>query len=135
MVTAILNIGLSSYEGSNYEEALESMLVTMRKASALKWLGSLGYDFYVEDRSHPVLDKGHEPTLVVVLWDVRLAPAEFDKSIFSLCEEIGQWCIAVTFTSDWIAPRTVFGRLVGPGKERYEPFDATKFINPIRQVR
>lgn len=135
MVTAVLNIGLSSYEGSKYEEKLESMLVTMRKGYAFKWLGSLGYDFYVEDRSHPVLDKGHEPTLVAVLFDVRLATAEFDKPIFALCEEIGQWCIAATFTSDWIAPRTVFGRIIGPGKERYEPFDAMKFINPIRNIK
>lgn len=134
MVTAILNIGLSSYEGSKYEEKLESMLVTLRKIKALEWVCRLGVDFYVEDRSHPVLDAGHEPTLVVVLCGVKLTHVT-DEKVNALCESIGQHCIAATFTSDWISPRTVFGRLIGPGKHLYEPFDDIKFINPIRSIK
>lgn len=134
MVTAVINVGLSSFEGSKYEPALEAMLVQLRKAKTLEWLARLGCDFYVEDRAHPVLDAGHEPTIVAILFDVRLTTLT-EEIVTSLCDDIGQWCIAVAFTSSWLNRNHVFGKLMGPGKARYEPFDAMKFINPIRSFK
>ena len=135
MVTCILNIGLSSYEGSKYEEALESMLVTLRKGKALEWVAKLGHDFYVEDRSHPVLDRGHEPTLVVVLYNTKITMAEFKPKVHTLCEDIGQHCIAAVLWSDWVAVQQRMGYLIGPGAYLFDPFDFMKFINPIRSIK
>lgn len=133
MTTAILNIGLSSNPPWT-EEGLEAMLVTLRKGKTFEWLAKLGKDFYVEDRTHPVLDADHEPTIVAVVFDVRLGDFT-DASVQGLCDDIGQWCIAVKFQNSFVYPRSVFGRLLGNGRARYEPFDDMKFLNPIRRIK
>jgi hypothetical protein len=129
---ATLNIGLSSYEGSNYAPELESMLVTLRKAKALEWLANLGKDFYVEDRANPVLDAGNEPTMVVVVFDIRKDDIS-EASVRGLCDLIGQHCIAVLKESDFPTYQRD-GYLCGRNPGPWMPFDFMRFIVPSRKI-
>ena len=132
-VNVTLNIGLSSCPDGEYIEIMEAPLVSTRKAAAFKWLAGLGYDFYVEDRSHPVLDRGHEPCVVAVLFTSIMDHRAFARAVFELCDEIGQLCIAVKFGVPG-SPACDQGMIVGPGSSVFGEFDPDKFLNPLRSV-
>ena len=132
-VNVTLNIGLSSCQDAEYIEIMEAPLVSTRRAVALKWLAGLGYDFYVEDRSNPVLDRGTEPCVVAVLFATIMDHGAFTRAVFELCDEIGQLCIAVKFGVPG-SRACDQGVLVGPGSSVFGEFDPDKFLNPLRSV-
>ena len=139
-VHVTLNIGLSSCQVGEYtrpvgeyNEVREAIRVGTRKAAAFKWLAGLGYDFYVEDRSNPVLDRGTEPCVVAVLFAPIMLDPSFTSAVHELCDEIWQSCIAVKFGVPG-SPACDQGVLVGPGSSVFGKFDPDKFLNPLRSV-